>query len=98
MNLFLRWMVRKDRVDPGGWKGIPVSRLIIPLDTHMHKMGLLFGFTKRRQASMITAVEITEEFRKIAPHDPVKYDFSLTRLGIRKDMDIESFFKRDLRI
>jgi len=96
MNLFLRWMVREDSVDPGGWTGIPISHLIIPLDTHMHKMGFLLGFTKRRQANMTTAVEITEGFRKIAPHDPVKYDFSLTRLGIRKDMDIDVFFNQNL--
>ncbi|MFO7557742.1 MAG: TIGR02757 family protein [Desulfobacterales bacterium] len=96
MNLFLRWMVREDRVDPGGWKGIPISRLIIPLDTHMHKMGFLLGFTRRRQADMTTAVEITEGFRKIVPHDPVKYDFSLTRLGIRKDMDMDVFFSRNM--
>jgi uncharacterized protein (TIGR02757 family) len=88
MNLFLRWMVRKDRVDPGGWQGIPRSRLIIPLDTHMHNIGLLMGFTRRKQADMRTALEITAGFKKISPRDPVKYDFTLTRFGIRDDMDI----------
>ncbi len=88
INLFLRWMVRNDDVDPGGWKGIPSSRLIIPLDTHMHKIGLELGFTKRKQANMLTALEITKGFKKFAPHDPVKYDFALTRFGIRDDMDL----------
>ncbi|MEJ2656586.1 MAG: DUF2400 family protein, partial [Desulfobacterales bacterium] len=90
MNLLLRWMVRKDNVDPGGWRGVPWSKLIIPLDTHMHKIGLKLGFTKNRQANMRTALEITSGFRKIIPEDPVKYDFALTRFGIRSDMHIDS--------
>ena len=90
MNLFLRWMVRKDDVDPGGWQGITLSKLIVPLDTHMHKIGLKLGFTKSRQANMRTALEITSGFRQFAPDDPVKYDFVLTRFGIRSDMDIDN--------
>ncbi len=83
-NLYLRWMVRSDNVDPGCWEGIPPSKLIIPLDTHMHKTALKLGLTSRKQADMGTALEITEAFRKIEPEDPVKYDFCLTRLGINK--------------
>jgi len=90
MNLFLRWMVRKDEVDPGGWQGISPEKLIIPLDTHMHKIGLKFGFTEKKQANMSTAMEITSSFKKITPDDPVKYDFVLTRFGIRDDMDIDN--------
>jgi uncharacterized protein (TIGR02757 family) len=90
MNLYLRWMVRKDDVDPGGWRGVAPSKLIIPLDTHMHKIGLKLGFTQNRQANMRTALEITSRFRQIAPDDPVKYDFVLTRFGIRPDMQIDS--------
>jgi uncharacterized protein (TIGR02757 family) len=82
LNLFLRWMVREDEVDPGGWDLVPRSKLIVPLDTHMHKTGILLRFTKRRQADLLTALEITDAFREVVPHDPVKYDFVLTRLGI----------------
>jgi uncharacterized protein (TIGR02757 family) len=85
-NLFLRWMVRHDDVDPGGWTGVPPSRLIVPLDTHMHRIALGLGLTRRRQADGKTALEITRAFRKVAPEDPVRYDFVLTRMGIRKDM------------
>ena len=92
MNLFLRWMVRKDDVDPGGWNGVDLSKLIIPLDTHMHKIGLKLGFTKSRQANMRTALEITSGFRQIDPKDPVKYDFVLTRFGIRSDMRMDDTF------
>jgi len=88
MNLFLRWMVRKDRVDPGGWTDVPVSKLIVPLDTHMHKIGIQLGFTSKKQANLQAALEITDGFKKLVPEDPVKYDFSLTRFGIREGMNM----------
>jgi uncharacterized protein (TIGR02757 family) len=90
MNLYLRWMVRRDRVDPGVWHGVPASKLIIPLDTHMHKISLKLGFTEKQQANMRTALEITNGFRQIIPDDPLKYDFVLTRFGIRDDMNIDN--------
>ena len=87
LNLFLRWMVRRDDVDPGGWDGVPPSKLLVPLDTHMHRIAMKLGLTKRKQADLRTALEITEAFRKFSPSDPVRYDFVLTRFGIRKDLD-----------
>lgn len=81
-HLFLRWLVRKDPVDPGGWTGIPASKLVVPVDTHMHRLGRVLKFTERNQADERTAMEITEGFSQIAPEDPVRYDFALTRLGI----------------
>jgi len=92
-NLYLRWMVRKDRVDPGGWARICPSRLIIPLDTHMHRICLLMGLTKQKNRGMRMALEITDSFKKIEPKDPVRYDFALTRLGIRADADLDAFLK-----
>ena len=65
--LFLRWMVRKDLVDPGGWERISPSQLIVPLDTHMYKTGLMLEFTKRKSADMKTALEITQGFKKLCP-------------------------------
>jgi uncharacterized protein (TIGR02757 family) len=87
LNLFLRWMVRNDDVDPGGWDSVPASKLIIPLDTHMYRFASLLGMTERKQANLVTAREITAEFAMMSPDDPVKYDFALTRLGIRRDDD-----------
>ena len=87
LNLFLRWMVRNDRVDPGGWRGVPASKLLIPLDVHMHRFGLLLGMTSRKQADLKAAREITAAMRRLCPEDPVRYDFALTRLGIRRDID-----------
>ncbi len=90
-NLFLRWMVRSDKVDPGCWEGIPSSILIVPVDTHMFTIAHTLGFTKRKNVDLKTAIEITEKFKYIQPNDPVKYDFALTRLGIRDEMDIVPF-------
>ena len=93
LNLYLRWMVRCDAVDPGGWANCSASKLIIPLDVHMYRLCTQLGFTSRRCTDMKTALEITEAFRKISPQDPVRYDFSLTRLGIRDDLSADSFLK-----
>lgn len=84
LHLYLRWMVRKDGIDPGGWEGIPASKLIIPLDTHMHRIGKKLRLTRRNQGDIRTALEITDAFRKMVPEDPVRYDFALTRLGIQR--------------
>lgn len=94
LNLYLRWMVRSDEVDPGGWTGVPASILVVPLDTHMHRTGLALGLTTRKQANLRTALEITAGFRRIVPEDPVRYDFSLTRLGIRDDSSLDEFLER----
>jgi len=91
LNLYFRWMIRKDNVDPGGWSKIPASKLIIPLDTHMFKIGTILGFTNRKQANLRTAMEITAGFAKIVPEDPTRYDFALTRFGIRDEMKMEDF-------
>jgi uncharacterized protein (TIGR02757 family) len=92
LNLFLRWMVRRDDVDPGGWDGVPPSKLLVPLDTHMHRIALTLGLTERKQADLHTAIEITEAFKRLSPSDPVRYDFVLTRFGIRKDFDDTALF------
>jgi uncharacterized protein (TIGR02757 family) len=92
LNLFLRWMVRRDEVDPGGWDGVPPSKLLVPLDTHLHRIAIRLGLTKRKQADLRTAMEITSAFRKLCPSDPVRYDFVLTRFGIRKDLNPAALF------
>ena len=88
--LYLRWMVRCDDVDPGGWTGVAPCLLVVPLDTHMHRICRKLGFTDRRQADMKAALQATRSLRKFAPDDPVCYDFSLTRFGIHPDFDMES--------
>ena len=87
-------MVREDDVDPGGWSGIPASKLVIPLDVHMFNICRSLGITQRKQADMKTALEITDFFTTVEPEDPVKYDFALTRLGILDDMDLPSYLAK----
>jgi uncharacterized protein (TIGR02757 family) len=89
--IFLRWMVRRDQIDPGCWSGVSPSALLVPLDVHMHRIGRILGFTKRTSGDLRTAKEITTGFAAICPEDPVRYDFALTRFGIREDMDVKEF-------
>ncbi len=82
-NLYLRWMVRgPDGVDLGLWNEVPASALVVPLDTHLHRVARALGLTARRDASWRTAEEITASLRRIDPEDPVRYDFALCHLGM----------------
>ena len=94
LALFLRWMVRCDEVDPGGWDKISAASLVVPLDTHMFNICSTLGLCTRKSADAKSVMEITEAFRVISPEDPVKYDFALTRFGIRNDMTVEELFRR----
>ena len=80
--LYLRWMVRRDAVDPGPWEEISPASLLVPVDVHMHRICLQLGIIHRRSISIKTSEEITGFFRAINPLDPVRYDFALTRFGI----------------
>ena len=86
LNLYLRWMVRRstalDGVDMGLWRGVDPEKLIIPLDTHIARISRNIGLTSRTSADWKMAVEITESLKRFDPRDPIKYDFSLCRLGI----------------
>jgi uncharacterized protein (TIGR02757 family) len=86
LNLFLRWMVRTaDNVDFGLWPEVNPSQLVIPLDTHIARISHYLGLTRRKTSDWKTAEEITQTLRTLDPMDPLKYDFSLTRLGILGD-------------
>ena len=87
LNLFLRWMVRNDRVDTGLWKAIDKAKLIVPVDVHMGRLCRMLGLYNRKTVSWSAAVRITESFAKIQPTDPVKYDFALSRIGILEKCD-----------
>jgi len=84
MNLFLRWMVRKDELDFGLWNEIPTSKLIIPVDTHVARICRQLKLTKRKNVSWKMAEEITERLKEFDPVDPVKYDFAICHIGMRK--------------
>jgi uncharacterized protein (TIGR02757 family) len=93
--MFLRWMGRKDELDPGLWgKGSPLektfpkerflkpSQLVLPLDTHTGRISQYLGLTRRKSLNWLAALEVTESLRECDPEDPSRYDFALARLGI----------------
>ena len=84
LNMFLRWMVRKDDrgVDFGIWNNISASDLYIPLDVHSGQTARKLGILTRKQNDWKAVVELTEELRKFDPEDPVKYDYALFALGV----------------
>ena len=73
-------------MEPGEWQSIPASQLFVPLDTHMCLSAGQLGLTKRKQANLKTAIEITNGYKRWSPEDPVRYEFALTRVGIRNDL------------
>lgn len=82
MNLFLRWMIRRDALDLGVWTRVPASKLIVPLDTHVIRVGRCLRLTRYTSPGWRMAREITASLRAIDADDPVKYDFSLCHLGM----------------
>lgn len=82
LNMFLRWVVRKDDVDFGIWSEVPTSMLLIPLDVHVSKLSRELGLTQRKQDDWLTAQEITDNLSKYDSNDPSKYDFAIFGMGI----------------
>ncbi|MCC6163929.1 MAG: TIGR02757 family protein [Acidobacteria bacterium] len=82
LNLFVRWMVRQDAVDPGGWSGVSRARLVIPLDTHTIRVGRCLRLTHYTSPGWRMAADITATLRRIDPVDPVRYDFSLCHMSM----------------
>jgi uncharacterized protein (TIGR02757 family) len=82
LNLFLRWMVRKDAVDFGLWSKVPAAKLIVPLDTHVIRVGRCLRLTRYASPGWKMAADITASLRALDPDDPVKYDFSLCHIGM----------------
>lgn len=84
INMFLRWMVRKDDrgVDFGIWHSISPAQLVCPCDLHVDRVARRFGLITRKQTDWATAEELTNNLKKWSPEDPVKYDFALFTLGI----------------
>lgn len=83
LNLFLRWMVRRDAIDLGAWSHVSPARLVIPLDVHVVRVARCLGLTRRVTPGWLMATEITAALREIDPADPVKYDFALCHLGMQ---------------
>jgi uncharacterized protein (TIGR02757 family) len=82
LNLFLRWMVRRDALDLGVWRRVSPARLIVPLDTHVIRVGRCLRLTAYTSPGWRMARDITASLRRLDPDDPVKYDYSLCHLGM----------------
>ena len=82
LNLFLRWMVREDQVDLGVWKNVRPGQLIVPLDTHVIRVGQCLRLTRLKSPGWRMAADITGSLRALDPADPVKFDFSICHLGM----------------
>jgi uncharacterized protein (TIGR02757 family) len=90
-HLFLRWMVRLDAVDPGGWEQVRPSRLVVPLDAHTWRMWRALGLTARRTCGLNAALEVTQHLRQHWPDDPVRHDFALMHASARKDPGLAAY-------
>lgn len=82
LNLFLRWMVRKDNVDYGLWTEVSTSKLLMPVDIHVYRQSQKLKLVRRRTCDLKYAVELTEKLKEFDADDPVKYDFALCHLGM----------------
>ena len=82
LNLFLRWMVRRDEIDLGVWTRVPASKLIVPLDTHVIRLGRCLRLTKYVSPGWKMAADVTRSLRRLDPVDPVRFDFSICHVGM----------------
>ncbi|HJT15735.1 MAG TPA: TIGR02757 family protein [Thermoanaerobaculia bacterium] len=82
MNLFLRWMVRRTPPDLGIWDFVDPAKLVVPLDTHVHRIASFLGLSERKTPDWKAARAITDRFAAFDRADPVRYDFAVCRLGI----------------
>ena len=82
LNLFLRWMVRKDAIDLGVWNRLSPSRLVVPLDTHVIRLGRCLQLTRYKSPGWKMAADITASLRQLDPLDPIRFDFSLCHVGM----------------
>ena len=84
INMFLRWMVRKDDrgVDFGLWRSISPSVLSCPLEVHSGNVARKLVLLKRKQCDAKAVKELDARLRELDPADPVKYDFALFGLGV----------------
>jgi uncharacterized protein (TIGR02757 family) len=82
LNLFFRWMIRHDALDLGVWTRVPPSALVVPLDTHVIRVGRCLELTRYTSPGWRMAADITASLRRLDPVDPVKYDFAICHLGM----------------
>lgn len=91
LNLYLRWMVRRDGVDLGLWSAVSPAALVMPLDAHVYAIARRVRLTRYKSPGWSMALDITRRLRRFDPADPVKYDFAFHRMGLfKKEGEIRS--------
>ena len=91
LNLFLRWMTRRDGVDLGVWRRPDPSQLVLPLDAHTYVIARRIRLTRYRSPGWAMALDVTRRLRQLDPADPVKYDFAFHRMGLlKRDYEIRA--------
>ena len=96
MNLYLRWMVRRDSVDLGLWSAVKPSALVIPVDVHIYNVARRARLTRYKTPGWAMARDLTARLRRFDPDDPVKYDFAFHRMGLfGKDDEIRSLRRHE---
>ncbi|MCX8113155.1 MAG: DUF2400 domain-containing protein [Bacteroidia bacterium] len=86
--LWLRWMVRRDSIDPGPWEGFSPRWLYVPIDTHVSNWAVTHQLLSYRIPNWRTVLRLTEVFHKISPEDPLRYDFAIVTAGSRSKMRV----------
>jgi len=87
LNLYLRWMARRDSVDLGVWRRPDPSQLVLPIDAHTFAIARQIRLTRYRSPGWAMALDVTRRLRQLDPFDPVKYDFAFHRMGLLKRQD-----------
>jgi len=86
-NIYLRWMVRDDKLDLALWKSVNRADLLMPLDTHTFKISKQIGLLNRKSYDLKSVIELTQKLKEFDENDPIKYDFALYRIGQEKILD-----------
>lgn len=87
LNMFLRWMIRRDsEVDFGIWDSFDQKDLIVPLDTHVCRVAHYLNLTDSETFSLKNARQITVALAEVFPDDPCLGDFALFGLGVNGEI------------
>ena len=82
LNLYLRWMVRAMKSTSGRGRRVSAAQLIVPLDTHVIRLGRCLRLTTYTSPGWRMAADITRALRRLDPDDPVRFDFALCHVGM----------------
>jgi uncharacterized protein (TIGR02757 family) len=83
LNLYLRWMVRKDEIDLGIWNKVEKAKLIMPVDTHVYRVSRKLKLVSRKSCDMKFALSLTQSLKRFDESDPVKYDFAICHIDMK---------------